>query len=103
VSGGGTGVVSHAGLALLRRLADVTELTAGFSRALAGRRLMVMRIRTWPYNVARYGKPHYEPRPLGPQETAVSAFLSLLVDAYAGGGPFHPLPLEGVISVLIRM
>jgi Transposase DDE domain group 1 len=34
VSGGGTGVVSHAGLALLRRLSDRTGLTAGLSRAL---------------------------------------------------------------------
>ena len=29
VTGGGTGVVSHAGLALLRQLADRTGLTAG--------------------------------------------------------------------------
>jgi hypothetical protein len=41
VSGGGTGVVSHAGLALLRRLSDLTGLTAGLSRALASRRLLV--------------------------------------------------------------
>src|ERR1700739_839870 len=34
VTGGGTGVVSHAGLALLRQLADRTGLTAGLSRAL---------------------------------------------------------------------
>jgi hypothetical protein len=41
VSGGGTGVVSHAGLALLRRLSDVTGLTGGLSGALASRRLVV--------------------------------------------------------------
>jgi hypothetical protein len=41
VSGGGTGVVSHAGLALLRQLADRTGLTAGLSGALASRRLLV--------------------------------------------------------------
>ena len=41
VTGGGTGVVSHAGLVLLRRLADRTGLTAGLSRALASRRLLV--------------------------------------------------------------
>ena len=35
VSGGGRGVVSHAGLALLRHLADKTGLTGGLSRALA--------------------------------------------------------------------
>ena len=35
VTGGGTGVVSHAGLALLRQLADKTGLTGGLSRALA--------------------------------------------------------------------
>ena len=35
VSRGGTGVVSHAGLALLRRLSDVTGLTGGLSGALA--------------------------------------------------------------------
>jgi hypothetical protein len=34
VTGGGTGVVSHAGLVLLRELADRTELTAGLSVAL---------------------------------------------------------------------
>jgi hypothetical protein len=34
VTGGGTGVVSHAGLGLLRRLADRTGPTGGLSRAL---------------------------------------------------------------------
>jgi hypothetical protein len=34
VTGGGTGVVSHAGLVLLRQLADRTGLAAGLSRAL---------------------------------------------------------------------
>jgi Transposase DDE domain group 1 len=34
VAGGGTGVVSHAGLVLLRQLADRTGLTAGLSAAL---------------------------------------------------------------------
>ena len=37
VSGGGTGVVSHAGLALLRHLADKTGLTGGLARG-AGQR-----------------------------------------------------------------
>ena len=41
VSGGGQGVVSHAGLALLRHLADKTGLTGGLSRALATRRILV--------------------------------------------------------------
>src|SRR5215471_12614372 len=41
VTGGGTGVVSPAGLVLLRALADRTGLTAGVSRALASRRLVV--------------------------------------------------------------
>jgi hypothetical protein len=41
VSGGGTGVVSHAGLALLRHLADKTGLTGGLSRALASPRFLV--------------------------------------------------------------
>ncbi len=41
VSGGGTGVVSHAGLALLRHLADKTGLTGGLARALASARLLV--------------------------------------------------------------
>ncbi len=36
VSGGGTGVVSHAGLALLRRLADKTGLTGGLSADTGG-------------------------------------------------------------------
>ncbi len=34
VTGGGSGVVSHAGLVLLRELADRTGLTAGLSAAL---------------------------------------------------------------------
>ena len=34
VTGGGSGVVSHAGLVLLRQLADRTGLTAGLSAAL---------------------------------------------------------------------
>jgi Transposase DDE domain group 1 len=41
VTAGGEGVVSHAGLVLLRRLADKTGLTAGLSRALASPRLLV--------------------------------------------------------------
>jgi hypothetical protein len=41
VTAGGTGIVSHAGLALLRALADKTGLTGGLSRALASRRLLV--------------------------------------------------------------
>ena len=41
VTAGGTGVVSHAGLALLRALADKTALTGGLSKALASRRLLV--------------------------------------------------------------
>jgi hypothetical protein len=40
VSGGGTGVVSHAGVALIRALADNTGLTAGLSKALADERLL---------------------------------------------------------------
>jgi len=41
VTGGGTGVVSHAGVTLLRALADNSGLTAGLSRALASGRLLV--------------------------------------------------------------
>jgi DDE family transposase len=41
VTAGGTGIVSHAGLALLRVLADRTGLTGGLSKALASRRLLV--------------------------------------------------------------
>jgi Transposase DDE domain group 1 len=41
VSGGGQGVVSHAGLALLRHLADKTGLTSGLSGALASPRILV--------------------------------------------------------------
>ena len=40
VSGGGSGVVSHAGLVLVRALADNIGLTAGLSGALASRRLL---------------------------------------------------------------
>jgi hypothetical protein len=41
VTGGGQGIVSHAGVALLRHLADRTGLTAGLSRALASPRLLI--------------------------------------------------------------
>jgi hypothetical protein len=41
VSSGGQGVVSHAGLVLLRHLADKTGLTGGLSRALATPRVLV--------------------------------------------------------------
>jgi Transposase DDE domain group 1 len=41
VSGRGAGVVSHAGLALLRHLADRTGLTGGLSAALATPRILV--------------------------------------------------------------
>jgi len=41
VTGGGTGIVSHAGVALVRALADNIGLTGGLSRALASDRLVV--------------------------------------------------------------
>jgi hypothetical protein len=41
VTGGGHGIVSHAGLVLLRTLSDRTGLTGGLSRALASRRLLI--------------------------------------------------------------
>ena len=41
VTADGEGVVSHAGLVLLRQLADKTGLTGGLSRALAHRRLLI--------------------------------------------------------------
>jgi hypothetical protein len=41
VTADGTGIVSHAGVALLRALSDRTGLTAGLSRALASDRLLV--------------------------------------------------------------
>jgi hypothetical protein len=41
VTAGGDGIVSHAGLALLRRLTDKTGLTGGLSRALASPRLLI--------------------------------------------------------------
>jgi hypothetical protein len=41
VTGDGAGIVSHAGLALLRQLTDKTGLTGGLSRALASPRLLV--------------------------------------------------------------
>lgn len=41
VTSGGSGIVSHAGLVLLRDLADKTGLTAGLSKALATPRLLI--------------------------------------------------------------
>ena len=41
VTGGGAGVVSHAGLALLRHLADKSGLAGGLSGALASPRILV--------------------------------------------------------------
>jgi Transposase DDE domain group 1 len=41
VTGDGSGIVSHAGVALIRALADNIGLTGGLSKALASRRLLV--------------------------------------------------------------
>src|ERR1019366_3176797 len=41
VTAGGQGIVSHAGLALLRAMEDKTGLTRGLSRALATARLLI--------------------------------------------------------------
>jgi Transposase DDE domain group 1 len=41
VTADGTGIVSHAGVALIRALADNTGLTPGLSKALASKRLLV--------------------------------------------------------------
>ena len=41
VTADGQGIVSHAGLVLLRALADKTGLTVGLSRALATPRLLI--------------------------------------------------------------
>jgi Transposase DDE domain group 1 len=41
VTADGEGIVSHAGLALLRELADKSGLTGGLSRALASQRLLI--------------------------------------------------------------
>src|SRR5215472_1815737 len=41
VTADGTGIVSHAGVALVRALADNTGLTAGLSKALGSRRLLI--------------------------------------------------------------
>src|SRR6266851_92852 len=41
VTADGEGIVSHAGLALLRAVTDKTGLTAGLSRALATPRLLI--------------------------------------------------------------
>ncbi len=41
VTAGGTGIVSHAGIVLVRALADRTGLTGGLSKALASRRLVI--------------------------------------------------------------
>jgi len=41
VTADGTGIVSHAGVALLRALADTIGLTAGLSKALATDRVLV--------------------------------------------------------------
>jgi Transposase DDE domain group 1 len=41
VTAGGTGIVSHAGMALLRALSDRTGLTGGLSKALASDRLLI--------------------------------------------------------------
>ena len=41
VTADGTGIVSHAGVALIRALADNIGLTAGLSKALASRRYLV--------------------------------------------------------------
>jgi hypothetical protein len=54
VSGGGAGIVSHAGVALIRALADNSGLIAGLSKALADVRPRVHdRAGCWPTWPAR--------------------------------------------------
>ena len=54
VTADGTGIVSHAGVALIRALSDNIGPTAGPSRALASRRLLVHdRAGCWPTWPAR--------------------------------------------------
>jgi hypothetical protein len=54
VTGGGAGVVSHAGLVLLRHLSDKTGLTSGSLRALATVRMLIHNPgRRWPIWPAR--------------------------------------------------
>lgn len=48
VTADGEGIVSHAGMALLRRLADASGLTAGLSRALATDRMLIHDRAGWP-------------------------------------------------------
>ena len=66
VSGGGQGVVSHAGLVLLRHLADKTGLTGGLSRALATPRFLVHDRGRVIADLAAPGK-----RPAPPGETSI--------------------------------
>lgn len=53
VTADGTGIVSHAGVALLRALADGTGLTAGLSKALASDRLPVVQLAGHCLNAVR--------------------------------------------------
>jgi hypothetical protein len=87
-SGGGTGVVSHAGLALLRRLADVTKLTAGLPTA-AGRRLIVTRIRTWSYSGANPYLRAQATRPRRQRSARSSAYLWMPTRAGIRSTPRH--------------
>jgi hypothetical protein len=88
VSGSGTGVVSHAGLAPVRRLADVTELTAGLPTA-TGRRLIVTRMRTWSYSGANPHLRAQATRPRRQRSARSSACLWMPTRAGIRSTPRH--------------
>ena len=74
VTGDGEGIVSHAGLALLRQLADKTGLTGGLSRALASPRLLI------------HDRPGFFTGVRGSLLDLVSGFLIMLSCSRAGSG-----------------
>jgi Transposase DDE domain group 1 len=96
VTADGQGIVSHAGLVLLRALADRTGLTGGLSRALATSRLLVhdrgrvladlaAAIASGAEVISDFAVVRHQEQVLGPVASVPTAWRAL--DEIAAGGP----------------
>ena len=96
VTADGQGIVSHAGLVLLRALADRTGLTSGLSRALATPRLLVhdrgrvladlaAAIAGGAEVISDFAVVRHQEQLLGPVASVPTAWR--LLDEIASGGP----------------
>src|SRR5260221_13921088 len=107
VTADGTGVVSHAGVALVRALADNTGLTRGLSAALASARLLIHdRGRVFAdlaCAIADGGEAISDFRVIGDQGELFGAVASgptawRALGEIRGGGEAAPEPIRGAVN-----